>query len=830
MYNIRFNLEQFVRPYLPVGAEIVTIAQPRPHPAVITVDLDNDRTSEIIAIYRLQGEQYLLVLQLSKDGWKVLSHVKGTGYGVTVLQAANVTGSGGEQVLVGWQLGSIWSKLSLYEWTREGLRDAAPEDAIFSYMDVFELPAEFDAHGRAYIALWQHDTGEAYRVSVVRWENGKLVPASEADRYYYPKVVHYYERLVRLHPTYRFYWYYLADAQLKAGQPAAALQSVRVALRIEQLYPSNDELVRLEEEITKHLERHKAIRRDVGLFPAPVKTANGTRWGYIDRSGSMVILPQFEEADVFQPNGLAIVRLDNAAGLIDASGVFVVKPIYDYIGPFMEGRAVIIDSEGFKLMDPTGQIVTKRAYSYIANLHEGRAMFYITDKEGNSLYGYLDGNGREVIPPQFMEAGDFDRGKALVKRTDNQFALIGLDGAQLAAFSYANVGPPGDGLLAFQQQENGKYGYIDEQGNIVIKPAFVYAQPFRNGRAVVNTSEDYHSQYGLIDKQGTFVIDPVYNEIRQLGEGRLALGKAIDPSQPFIGSTFAIADLNGKLLSDFIYLDIGDFKNGLASASDRNQTYWIDHSGHAAPGYPRLNGSGTLTMIDGLIQANVDRRLSYLDQAGRVIWRQNTIIPLREPYRVREEKYNPNRDYLVYYPQVEGMADLAAQRAVNDKLKELSQVKPVPGNIQLDYSYNGDFDVAFFKKDLLVLELTGYRYPFGAAHGMPTKLYTHINLVTGHIFELKELFKPGSDYVKVLSDIIGLQIKEDPQYSYVFPGTYKGIRPDQPFFVSENALHLYFEPYEIAPYAAGFPTFKIPFAAIMNIIAVDGPFWNSFHY
>ncbi|UVI27576.1 WG repeat-containing protein [Paenibacillus spongiae] len=820
------RLAQFVRPYLPSGAEIVTIHQPRPHEAVITAALDDDQCSEIIAVYSLEGQQYLLVLQLRPEGWKVLQQVKGSGYGVTLLHAAHVTGGKGQQLIVGWQIGSIWSHLSLYEWSRDGLKDVAPESTVFSYLEVFHLPG---GDGRAFIATWNHDTGEAYRVDIMRWENGSFAPAPEAYRYYYPKVVRYYERLVRLHPTYSFYWYYLADAQWKAGMLEAAFRSIQQALRFENPYPSREELIRLENEILKALGWGPKTRLTVGLFPAPVKTAHGRRYGYIDREGKMTIQPQYEDAGIFQSNGLATVRVNNYAGLIDASGEYVVKPIYEDIGPFSEGRAVIIDRGDYKLMDPAGRIVTSKGYSYISPLSEGRAMFNKTDSQGNSRYGYLDAYGAEVIPPQFEEAGDFNHGKALVKIKDNEFALIGLDGKQLSTFNFPYVGPLGDGLLAFQEQVNGKFGYIDERGNIIIEPAFVYAQPFQEGRAVVNTSEGVRSSYGLIDKQGKFIIEPVYNEIRQLGEERLALGKAIDEAKPYIGSIFAIANLSGKLLSDFIYDSVGDYKNGLASASDRNQTYWIDRSGHAAPGYPRLNGSGTLTMLDGIIQANIDQRTSYWDCTGRLIWRPNTVIPLREPYRVREEKYKPNKDYLVYYPHVEGMSDLAAQQSVNEKLKELSLVKPVPGHVQLDYAYNGDFEVEFFKKDLLVLELNGYRYPFGAAHGMPTKQYAHINLVNGHMYELKELFKPGSDYVKVLSDIVGRQIKEDPQYSYVFPGAYKGIRPDQPFFVSENALHLYFEPYEIAPYSAGFPTFTIPFSTIMDMIAVDGSFWKSFH-
>jgi hypothetical protein len=77
--------------------------------------------------------------------------------------------------------------------------------------------------------------------------------------------------------------------------------------------------------------------------------------------------------------------------------------------------------------------------------------------------------------------------------------------------------------------------------------------------------------------------------------------------------------------------------------------------------------------------------------------------------------------------------------------------------------------------------------------------------------------------------MVGKQIQTNLEYSYVFPNSYKGIKVDQPFYVKEDELYIYFNPYEIAPYVAGFPTFKIPFSEIINILDITGEFWKSFH-
>jgi len=827
MSDTNWQLAQFVRNYLPGGAELVTIDRPRSHYAVLAADLNGDQVPEIAAIYRRpDGQQHLLILQMRGNEWEIAANQAGTGYGVTALMAGDVTGRGHRDFIVGWQIGANWSNLSIYEWKPGSIRGIAPEQTVFSHLDVFRVPDQRGGHGPLVLASWVHDTGEAYRVEVMRWQNGTLAPAPEFYSMYFPRVVQYYEKMVRYHPTYSYYWYYLADAQWKDKQPQGALQSVRKALSFDQPYPSREQLQQLEREIWNDLHQN---RHDTGLFPAPLKVVGGHRWGYINRQGTMVLPPQFEEADNFQSNGLAVVRQQNKAGLINASGQFVVPPQYDSISNFSEHRATVITKDGFQLMDETGRIVTSRSYSYIADVRDGRTLFYDTAADGATHYGYLNLEGREVIPPIFMEAGDFSNGKAVVKVKDNEYALIDREGKFLHVFNQAYVGPLSEGMLAFQETANGKYGYLNESGQVVIAPAYMFAQPFQNGRAIVNQSDDFQSKYGVIDKRGRFIIEPIYNDIRELGEGRLALGRAIDEKQPFIGSIYALADLDGKRLSGFVFSMIENFKDGLASVSDSQQTYFINHSGHAAPGYPRLNGSGTLELVDGLIQARVDRRMSYLERNGRVVWRHNVTIPLTRNYYVREEKFKPNKDYLVYYPQLEGLSNPNVQHQVNEKLKKLSNVKPIPANEQLEYTYDGDFEVTAFMNPLLVMELNGYNYPFGAAHGMPSKQYVHINIQSGQMFDLKDLFKPGSNYVSELNAIIAQQIKDDPQYDYVFPDSFKTIKEDQPFFVTQDALHIYFEPYEIAPYVAGFPTFTIPFSQIMGLIDVNGAFWRSFH-
>jgi hypothetical protein len=59
------------------------------------------------------------------------------------------------------------------------------------------------------------------------------------------------------------------------------------------------------------------------LFPVVV----GGRWGYVNKSGEIVINPQFDRAEAFT-QGLAPVRIGRW-GYVDNSGKVVINPQFD---------------------------------------------------------------------------------------------------------------------------------------------------------------------------------------------------------------------------------------------------------------------------------------------------------------------------------------------------------------------------------------------------------------------------------------------------------------------------------------------------------------------
>lgn len=584
--------------------------------------------------------------------------------------------------------------------------------------------------------------------------------------------------------------------------------------------------------------RRKADLIGEKLYPALENTAKGRLYGYINFRGNFLIPPTYTNAYDFNSKGLAIVQDGEKFGIINKRGEYVVKPIYDNINDFKENKATFSLNNNMGVFNDKGNIINSKDYNYISDYNEKRAIVGSEIRDEGYRYGYLYSDGSEAIAPIYLQVGKFNGGVALIKVSDGQYRLINPYEQVINTYNYNYVSQYGEGLMVFGNSPEGPLGYINIGGQVVIPPKFKQAEAFKDGVAIVSESDGFMGPYGVINKDGEYVYQTIFNDIRNLGEDRLALGMGIGEGDIKLRNIYAIGDTNGKVLTDFIYRDVGEYKDGLAYASNETSTFFIDNSGNKVTDLPSVSGSGELSIKNGLIYANIDNLPYYLNKAGNLVHKPSDIIKLDNKYSVVIQKYKPNINYLIYYPKVQGLDDEDVEAKINNRLRRLSYFIPEneQGNLEstpiteddvLDYDYYGDFSIKYFKDNLLGLEIEGYYYPVRAAHGMPIKKTPIIDLKTGEFYTLSDLFMGGVNWLGELNNIIKDMIDNDDNYDYVFKDQFKGINPNQGFYVDEDNLYIYFQPYEIGPYSAGFITFKIPFSKIQGMINKDGDFYKA---
>lgn len=175
----------------------------------------------------------------------------------------------------------------------------------------------------------------------------------------------------------------------------------------------------------------------------------------------------------------------------------------------------------------------------------------------------------------------------------------------------------------------------------------------------------------------------------------------------------------------------------------------------------------------------------------------------------------------VYYPVVSGLNDMNVQRKVNNTILNLAyqMIRDQGFYENPQTTITGYYEIKTNERGILSLVLTNYAFS-GGAHGITIMKSLTFDLETGKLYQLDDLFKAGSNYVDVLSEIIKEQIEER---DIPVITEFNKIRPNQDFYIADKALVIYFQLYELAPYVYGFPQFPISVYEIQDIIKEDGP-------
>lgn len=576
------------------------------------------------------------------------------------------------------------------------------------------------------------------------------------------------------------------------------------------------------------------------LLPAVIETMNGQKWGYIDQTGGFAIQPGYNFAREFNDRGIAIVANGSnefdicKVYFINKSGKIVSGPFSSFLPDFENSIAVLNTMDtGSTVVDSSGKVLFTSKYK-IYDYKDGLLSF----SDANMKYGFMDLTGKVIIPAKFLNADDFNDGRAVVKTGEDKFSVIDKSGRALEVLKSYNEYESSEGFTPFYDEKSKLYGYKNYSGDVVIEPAFYSAGRFSRGYAVVSVeSREICDTYGLIDTNGKYILKPEYSGITYLGSDMFAASRNL--SAPYSDYYFpkALFNSKGEQLSDFKFYRINQFEGDHAVACDNTSTFFIDKKGNMVDTLPNLPGIGDIKYIGSVLQAKLDGGLTYLKENGAVLWRKDRIIPLNN--RIKANKVSFRRDYLTYieYPEITGLEDSAVQESINKRLKsefigEFENTAASNSEDPEDISY--DFSVSL-NKNLLIIEKNGYWYPIGAAHGLPSVEYFHIDIKTGTFYQLKDLFKAGSKYADELTSLVDNQIALNTKISLTFPDsgmTYFEEKPEVTenhyFVLGSDSLKIYYYPYAIAPYAAGFPQFEIPYGKISSIIDTNGAFWNSF--
>lgn len=325
-------------------------------------------------------------------------------------------------------------------------------------------------------------------------------------------------------------------------------------------------------------------------------------WGYIDTSGQIIVKPEYSFAKDFI-NDVGIVECAGKWGMVNSNAKVLIPCHYDGID-FLENTdnqiiKVYLQQPKYGLIDTLGQLMVSADYDELGSFSDGR----LAVKRGG-LWGFVDRNGFEVIPCRFREVQDFSEGLAAVK-LGNYWGFIDKQGENEIDFKYKRVGNFKNNL-AWVYAGDG-VGYIDPSGTYRIAPIFDKAFDFQKG--VARVVQD--GEFGLIETTGKFIDKPGYSDITGFDPHGLAIVRD--------GKTrirYGIVNLQGKLVVDPKYKEIGPFQEGLAAVRTKEGYGFIDTTGQMViyPKYAQVSG-----FVEGRAAVKRDGYCGYIDENGKEV-------------------------------------------------------------------------------------------------------------------------------------------------------------------------------------------------------------------
>ena len=235
---------------------------------------------------------------------------------------------------------------------------------------------------------------------------------------------------------------------------------------------------------------------------------------------------------------------------------------YAAVFGFTDGLAMVMDTEwrtGF--IDQTGQLAIPLAYQAGFSFSDGLTIVW--DEYGRSQC--IDTTGQVVFSTTYGIWASFSQeGLAIAHDDDNgKWGYIDKTGQVVLPIEYDAAFPFSDGLAAVQI--NGEWGYIDTTGQVVIPLEYHSAGMFSDGLAAIETDAD--SKIGFIDKTGQLIIPAEYYS-KGTWSGSFAEGLASVADE---AGKYGFIDTSGQTAISFEYDDASYFSDGLASVAKRDQ-------------------------------------------------------------------------------------------------------------------------------------------------------------------------------------------------------------------------------------------------------------------
>ncbi|GAA4318304.1 WG repeat-containing protein [Flaviaesturariibacter amylovorans] len=319
-------------------------------------------------------------------------------------------------------------------------------------------------------------------------------------------------------------------------------------------------------------------------------------YGYRDEAGTLVVAPRYEEAEPFS-GGIASVRTETGAGVIDARGSELLPPRYQhafvdrgwvhayeqedsaqllfdaagtlrlrlegiqYLYPPEDGLVRVKRQGRWGVLDLDGLERIPFVHRSLGPAWQGRLPYY--DDGG---WGWVDSAGAILVPGQFTAVGPWDDACWWGRKKGGLFEVFDRNNERISPFDLLELNAR-RGPASLVRSSRGLHFFGPGFTHLLDLPAaYDLAANFYDGRALVQRG----GKFGFLDAAGNEVI----------GAGYVAAGSFSEGLAPVLaGGRWGYIDTNGKETIAPQFAKAGLFSERLAPVQQQGNWGYIDREG-----------------------------------------------------------------------------------------------------------------------------------------------------------------------------------------------------------------------------------------------------------
>ena len=241
----------------------------------------------------------------------------------------------------------------------------------------------------------------------------------------------------------------------------------------------------------------------------------------------------------------------------------------------------------------------------------------------------------------------YSEGLCAVQEEGGKWGYIDLNGNIVIPFDYLEAKNFVNELAPVKNDEN-KWGYIDKNGEIVIPFEYTNAEVFSDGVGRVANETEWGELWGYISKDGVMLTGFEYYSPEEFFDGLSVAGK-------YTGKGYIKKD--GTPLTEFCYPFAYSFKNGVAFVEKGELDFdYIDTTGKSIvpSGYEAsLHGYSSCDLYP---IENTEGKTGYIDNKGNIVIEAiysgssgNFINGVAHVYKDEQEYYIDEQENILFY-------------------------------------------------------------------------------------------------------------------------------------------------------------------------------------